>query len=337
MPARRSGLGRGLDAIIPSSPGGQPAHDAGPDRPVEGVLDAAAVVDPAVGTLREVPVDDIDPNRYQPRASFADEDLDDLADSIRELGVLQPLLLRSGTDGRFELIAGERRLRAARRAGLDRVPAVVRTVEDQAALEQALVENVQRSDLNPMEEAVAYRRLIDEFSLTQEAVAARVGRSRPTVANTLRLLQLDPTVQEQVRGGALSGGHARALLSIVDAGVQRQVADQAAAEAWSVRRTEDEVRQIAEAVVPPADEPPVARGEAGPDRAPKGAALLELELLLAEHLDTRVRVQMAGGGRRVARGKIIVEFAGLDDLERIYRAMSPPAGDDDAPSPPIGG
>jgi ParB family chromosome partitioning protein len=294
---RRSGLGRGLGALIPPAPPSTPAA--------------------AADEVREVPVEAIVPNRYQPRAGFDESSLRDLATSIEALGVLQPLLVqrRLQPDGgeQFELIAGERRWRAAQVAGLSHVPVIVRSVEAQQSLEQALVENLQREDLNPVEEALAYRQLADEFSLSHDDIATRVGRSRSAVTNTLRLLQLGPTALELVTAGELGAGHGRALLAIDNAEQQAGLARRAAAEGWSVRRVEDEVKLRLARPVPP--EPPTAPvpTEQPGDRA---AALLELEALLSDHLSTRVSVQLGRG-----RGKVLIEFADIEDLERIYQAI----------------
>jgi ParB family chromosome partitioning protein len=295
---RRSGLGRGLGALIP------------PAEVPSSVPSAAA------DEVREVAVDDIVPNRYQPRAAFDEDGLRELASSIDALGVLQPLLVqrRHGPDGQeqFELIAGERRWRAARVAGLTHVPVIVRSVEAQQSLEQALVENLQREDLNPVEEALAYRQLVDEFSLSHDEIATRVGRSRSAVTNTLRLLNLGPEALELVTSGALGAGHGRALLGIDHPEQQASLARRAAAEGWSVRRVEDEVKlRLARAVAPE----PAAHDDV-PSPGDRAAALLELEGLLSDHLSTRVSVQLGRG-----RGKVLIEFADIEDLERIYQAI----------------
>jgi ParB family chromosome partitioning protein len=289
--ARRGGLGKGLGALIPAGTGETPTATG--------------------GGLEQVPVSAISPNQYQPRSHFDEEELTSLADSIRAVGVLQPVLVRPKGDGTFELIAGERRWRASRRVGLQTIPALIRETDDTAALEQALVENVHRSDLNPMEEAAAYQQLIEDFSMTHEQVATRVGRSRASVSNTLRLLQLPPAVQVMVRDRALDMGHARALLSSPDRSFQEQLAKRAAAEGLSVRAVEDAVREHGGESGAPAPKP------AGTTVTNRPAALLELENLLGDHLDTRVKVTMSG-----KRGRIVVEFSDLEDLERIYRAMA---------------
>jgi ParB family chromosome partitioning protein len=298
--ARRSGLGRGLGALIPTDITG----DSG-------------------SGLREVPVGSIAPNPHQPRAYFDEEALASLTASIAELGVLQPVLVRELAGDRFELIAGERRWRAAKRAGLPSIPVVVREVDEVLSLEQALVENLHREDLNPLEEAAAYQQLMEDFELTQEAVAQKVGKSRSAVANTLRLFQLPPSIQRLVAENQLSAGHAKALLGSPDRAFQEALAKQIVAEGFSVREAEELVRRHQEAV----DAEPEEAGGADEPAAPATAAakrlrppgLLELEELLASHLDTRVTVTMAGSD---GKGKIAVEFGGLEDLERIYRAMT---------------
>ena len=296
MAPSERGAGRGLGALIPT--GGQVG-----------------------GGYREIAVASIVPNTHQPRASFEEEPLDALADSIGRLGVLQPVLVRQIEPDRFELIAGERRWRAAKRAGLQAIPALVRSAQDQESLEEALVENLHREDLNPLEEAAAYLQLQQDFGLTQQAVATRVGRSRAAVTNATRLLQLPGEVQELIAARRLSAGHGRALAGVADASDQLSLARQVVGEGWSVRQLEEHLRS------------PGAAPEAGgasaapkqvrqPDEAPSGAvasesALLELENLLAEYLSTTVRVEI---GER--KGRLTVEFADLDDLERIYHLVT---------------
>ena len=292
--ARRSGLGRGLGALIPPE--------------ATGVSDDQSV-------LREVPVASIRPNQHQPRKHFDEESLTSLSDSVRELGVLQPLLVRDAGGGEYELIAGERRWRAAKRAGLPTVPVVVRGADDMSSLEQAVVENLHRQDLNPLEEAAAYQQLIEDFAMTHEQLATRVGRSRATITNMLRLFQLPPAIQKLVAEGTLSAGHARALLGSPDRAFQESLARKAVQQGLSVRAVEEAVRARAE-----------LDPNAGVTTAPKAprlrqAGMHELEQLLSERLSTRVKVQEAGK----AGGKVVVEFADLDDLERIYRAMTEPA------------
>ncbi|HET7719368.1 MAG TPA: ParB/RepB/Spo0J family partition protein, partial [Acidimicrobiales bacterium] len=234
----------------------------------------------------------------------------------RELGVLQPVLVREdgAQPGSYELVAGERRWRAAKRAGLQTIPVIVRTVDDASSLEQALVENLHREDLNPLEEAAAYQQLIEDFGLTHEEVATRVGKSRVAITNTLRLFQLPPSIQKLVATNELSAGHARALLGTPDRAYQEALAKRAVAEGLSVREVEEAVRARTAAGPDPAQ--PRSEGRAGKLRAP---GLLELEDLLSTHLDTRVKVDM--GARK---GRVVVEFSDLEDLERIYRAMTKP-------------
>jgi ParB family chromosome partitioning protein len=245
-----------------------------------------------------------------------------LTASVRELGVLQPVLVRELGHGSYELIAGERRWRAARRAGLSTIPAIVRTADDTASLEQALVENVQREDLNPMDEAAAYQQLIEDFHLTHDQVATRVGKSRAAVSNTLRLFQLPPAIQKLVADGQLSAGHARALLGSPDRAFQEHLARRAVSEGLSVRDVEEAVRARNELAGAGSAEnaaaaPTSTTGvESGKQRL-RPPGLLELEELFSAHLDTRVQVTMGS-----SRGKVVIEFADLADLERIYRVIT---------------
>lgn len=308
---RRSGLGKGLSSLIPMADATSPGI-SGDGDPV----------------LVEIPVVDIVPNPHQPRVHFDEETLAELAASIAQIGVLQPVLVRRIDDnGRYQLIAGERRWRAARRAGLATVPAVVRTTDDVSAVEQALVENLHRQDLTPLEEAAAYQQLIEDFELTHDDVSQRVGKSRSTVTNTLRLLGLPPAVQHLLADGKLSAGHARALLGTPDRSLQEQLARQAASEGWSVRTVEEWVRNGGSPTPAPTEQPPPATPPA-PKPTLDGAGIsdatrlrppgvLELEQLLADVLDTRVGVQMGA-----KRGKVTIDFADLADLERIYRLIA---------------
>lgn len=302
--ARRSGLGKGLGALIPSD-----------------------VVQEGGSSLQELPLGSIEPNRYQPRDTFDEESLVGLTASVRELGVLQPILVRPTGDDRYELIAGERRWRAAKRAGLPSIPAVIREADDEGSLERALVENLHREDLNAIEEAAAYQQLIDEFGLTQDQVANRVGKSRSAVANGLRLFQLPPGIQKLIVDGRLTAGHARALLGTPDRSFQENLARRAADGGMTVRDVEEAVRTRSELEGHDEAEPTGgAGGDGSSSRRLRPPGLLELEDLLSEHLDTRVRVSMGA-----KRGKVVVEFATLEDLERIYRAMTEP------PEPDSGG
>ncbi|HEV3452059.1 MAG TPA: ParB/RepB/Spo0J family partition protein [Acidimicrobiia bacterium] len=297
--ARPGGLGKGLGALIPT---GAAERVGGP------------AVEPG---LQELPIAAIRPNPYQPRDRFDEEGLGALADSIREVGLLQPVLVRPAGDG-YELVAGERRWRAARRAGLQVIPAIVRQTEDHKALQAALVENLQRDDLNPLEEAAAYQQMIEDFSMTHDQVAATVGKSRAAVSNTLRLLLLPPSIQRALRDDRLSMGHARALLGTPDRAFQESLARRAIKDDLSVRAVEDAVRARNEGT----DDGERARSTTARIRPP---GLLEIEELLAEHLQTRVRIRLRAG----KKGTLAVDFGGLDDLERIYRRMT---GDRGAPS-----
>lgn len=290
-PPNRQGLGRGIGSLIPLGS------------------------EPDVIDLREIPVGAVEANEYQPREIFDEEALVGLTDSVRELGVLQPILVRpsgKGPEGgeSYELIAGERRWRAARRAGLSTIPAIVREINDQTSLEHALVENLHRQDLNALEEAAAYQQLIDEFGLTQEQVAARTGKSRSAVANTLRLFQLPGVVQRMVATGELTAGHARALLGCPKATAQIALAERVVSEGLNVRQVESEVRKALGKSEGVAAEP------VGNLRTPS-AAELEVQDVLATLLDTRVQVQQGSGV-----GKIVISFADDEDLDRIYRAIA---------------
>jgi ParB family chromosome partitioning protein len=286
--------------------------------------------------LREVPIGSIKPNPLQPRSHFDDDTMASLASSIKELGVLQPILVRqSGDEGvdEFELIAGERRWRAARRAGLQTIPVLIQVTDDAHSLEQALVENLHRQDLNVLEEASAYQQLIEEFDYTHDEVATRVGKSRTAITNTLRLLQLPSGAQRLLAEGQISAGHARALLGTPDRGYQEALAKQIVAEGLTVRAVEEAVRARAQpdepeqrpelSVVDDGEElgepervdDDVAPAPSAPRRLPP-PGLLELEELLSSHLNTRVKVDMSA-----KRGKVVVDFATLEDLERIYKLM----------------
>jgi ParB family chromosome partitioning protein len=259
-----------------------------------------------------VPVGAISPNTFQPRSRFVDEELESLASSIRELGVLQPVLLRYIDVDRYELVAGERRWRAAVRAGLASIPAIVRPADDRTSLEQAVVENLHRADLNPLEEAAAYRQLMDEFGMTQDSVARRVGKSRSAVANLLRLFQLPSSVQRLIASESLGAGHARALLAFPDPRVQEELAERVVQEGLSVRKVEELVRA--------ASLRSAERREGGTEEAAapsaKGPAVLAIEELLSDHLDTRVEVARSGD-----RGRITVEFADAEDLDRLAELL----------------
>lgn len=333
----KGGLGRGLSALLPRTP---PPSDAPapavaePDEHVDVQEDAAAAeaqraatalrshdrVDveatrddaSAAATLRTVPIALVDPNPRQPRTTFDDRGLDDLSASIREVGVLQPIIVRPKGD-RYELVAGERRLRASLRAGRTTVPAVVRETADEQLLLDALIENVQRVDLNPLEEAAGYRALLDDLGLTHERLAARVGRSRATITNALRLLTLAPGVQRRIVDGELTAAHARTLAALATADQQERAARTVVADSLSVRATEQLVRELASAPAAPLTARSVATRAARALGADRPAGVLEAERLLAERLDTTVRIEHPASGR----GRIVVEYAGLEDLSRL--------------------
>ena len=297
---RQGGLGRGLGSLIPSEP----------TQPVDN------------SPLRDIPVGDIIPNTYQPRQAFDEEALVALTASVRELGVLQPILVRKHGDGQFELIAGERRWRAATRAGLDRIPAIVRDVDNETSLAQAIVENVQRAELNAIEEAAAFQQLIDEFSLTQDQVATRVGRSRPAIANALRLLQLPVDVQRLIVEGRLSAGHGRVLVT-VDEHDRPALVGRVLSEGLSVRALESIARgdSADPATTTDSSSAPLepAGGASSDDSVgvTKPPALLELEELLGDRFDTKVGITLGN-----KRGRLTIDFADIDDLERIYALMT---------------
>lgn len=304
--ARRSGLGKGLGALIPVGEDG-----TGGRQPL----------------LLDLPVTAIRPNPHQPRSSFDEESMAALTASIRTLGVLQPVLVRPiGTD-QYELIAGERRWRAAQRAGLPSIPAISRQVGELASVEQALVENLHRSDLDPLEEAAAYRQLIDDFGLSHEQLAGRIGKSRAAITNTLRLLALPASVQALVAEGKLTAGHARALLGTPDRSYQEALARRVVGEHLSVRVVEEAIRDHTELG---GNNP--ARGRPVRVQVPRAAGLLELEDLLSNLLETRVAVDL--GGRR---GRLVIDFATVEDLERIYRIMTEPATGGPATGGPVTG
>jgi ParB family transcriptional regulator, chromosome partitioning protein len=262
----------------------------------------------------ELSVTAVRPNPRQPRSHFDEDGLASLTASVREIGVLQPILVRQTDEDEYELIAGERRWRAARRAGMATIPAIIRTASDSESLEQALIENLNREELNPLEEAAGYQQLIEDFDLTHDQLSARVGKSRVAITNALRLFQLPPSVQRLVAEGRLSAGHARALLGTPDRAFQEALARRAANEQLSVRAVEEAVRERAQLAGP--TEAPNPKASPGRLRPP---GILELEELLADHLSTKVRVDMGAN-----RGKVVIEFATLEDLERIYKAMTEP-------------
>ncbi len=318
----RRGLGRGLGALIPTAPAPAPAAGeatsgaAGPDSGA-----GAGGVGEVVGAhFAELPVEEIRPNPRQPRQVFDADALAELVASIREVGLLQPIVVRPVDDGplqgrTYELVLGERRWRAARDAGLTAIPAIVRDTADEQMLRDALLENLHRSQLNPLEEAAAYQQLLDDFGCTHEELAGRIGRSRPQITNTLRLLRLTPSVQRTVAAGVLSAGHARALVSVEDPEEQERLARRTVAEGLSVRALEEAVAVGDSGDRRRPDEPGSRPVRTGSMTAPR---LQDLAGRLSDRFDTRVRVDL---GKR--KGRITVEFASLDDLERIIDLMDP--------------
>jgi ParB family chromosome partitioning protein len=337
---QRRGLGRGLGALIPEAPrpgsttaGGTSVIDAAPgdSRTGDGADGAATAgyqhpassspVDVGPDTslnqvdgayFEEVAVGSIAPNPRQPRRTFDEDALDELAASITEVGLLQPVVVRKISPGRYELVMGERRWRASQRAGLDVIPAIVRETADTDMLRDALLENLHRQQLDPLEEAAAYQQLLDDFGATHDQLAQRIGRSRPHISNTLRLLNLPPAVQKRVAAGVLSAGHARALLGLDDSQAQERLAQRIVAEGLSVRSVEE--------IVALNDDTPDKPSRRARQNKPVAPALLHLSDRLSDLFETRVKVEM---GRN--KGKITVEFATIDDLERIVKAMSPEA------------
>jgi ParB family chromosome partitioning protein len=316
-PARKGGLGRGLAALIPTAP----APGAGAAELVVGAKTSngeAAAHDRLVGAVyREIPIGSVRPNAKQPRQVFDEQALAELTHSIRAFGLMQPIVVRELDPGSYELVVGERRWRAAADAGLERIPAIVRQTEDQAMLRDALLENIHRVQLNPLEEAAAYQQLLEEFGVTHEQLADRLGRSRPVITNTIRLLRLPVAVQRRVAAGVLSAGHARALLALDDPGAQEELAARIIAEGLSVRGTEEAVT-LARGAAPPRQKPAARK----PMQAP---GLQDLAERLSDAFDTRVKVEL---GRR--KGRIVVEFGSVDDLERIVALM---AANDDTKRP----
>jgi ParB family transcriptional regulator, chromosome partitioning protein len=347
---RRRGLGRGLGALIPTAPARESrdgdgarrtpvdvffpdpadstaARGDGGDVPretsVNGTGNGGAAEGPDVALLpvagarfAEIPVDAISPNPRQPRQAFDEHAMGELVESIAEVGLLQPVVVRALHDGRFELVVGERRWRATQQAGLAMIPVIVRDTHDDAMLRDALLENLHRVDLNPLEEAAAYQQLLDDFGGTHEELATRIKRSRPQISNTLRLLKLPPAVQRRVAAGVLSAGHARALLGLADAAAQERLAHRIVAEGLSVRSVE-EIVALGE------DAAPKQRPQHSP--RPVAPRLADIAASLSERLDTRVKVDL---GR--SKGKVTIEFASIDDLERIVSTIAPEAPGDEA-------
>ena len=328
QPAQRRGLGRGLGSLIPTGParpvepdpgrsddtqpevdrtGEQPSYGGGNDASGAATEDRAPEL---VGGsyFTELPPASIVPNRVQPRQVFDEEAMAELVSSLKEVGLLQPIVVRPAGDGSFELVMGERRWRAAQEAGLEKIPAIVRQTGDDAMLRDALLENLHRSQLNPLEEAAAYGQLLEDFGCTHEELASRIGRSRPQISNTLRLLKLSPAVQRRVAAGVLSAGHARSLLAVEDPEVQDRLAARVVSEGISVRGLEEIV-----AVGQTGGAAPAARRT-----RPVAPGLAEIADRLSDRFETRVRVQLGK-----SKGKVTVEFASLDDLRRIVDVMDP--------------
>ncbi len=321
---RRGGLGRGLGALIvdttvPQQDRGEPASGPGDGTAPEGGVGAGSAEPIGRGAIlagtryRELPVDAIAPNPRQPRDQFDEDALGELVRSIHEVGLLQPVVVRETGPGSYELVLGERRWRACREAGLFSVPALIRETGDEALLRDALLENLHRVDLNPLEEAAAYGQLLEDFGATHEELASRVSRSRSHVTNTLRLLQLPPAVQRRVAAGVLSAGHARALLALDDPEAQEALAVRAVAEGLSVRAVEEAVALTRS--------PSSVRSRGARQRGVPTAGMQEISDALSDRFETRVSVSM---GR--AKGRIVVEFASAEDLQRILDTMAPGSG-----------
>lgn len=298
--APKGGLGRGLGALIPTQ--SEPA-------PVAGAVSVDVAAEPSA-VFAELPIDAIVPNPRQPRQVFDEEALAELVHSIREIGLLQPIVVRHTPAG-YELIAGERRLRACKEAGLTAIPAIIRQTEDDALLRDALLENLHRANLNALEEAAAYQQLLADFGCTQDELAQRIGRSRPQVSNTLRLLRLPPDVQRRVAAGVLSAGHARALLSLDSDAAMEALATRIVAEGLSVRSVE-ELILLGEGD----DKPRERRSRTAKQRSGAMAELAsDMQSRMSDALDTRVKVD--GLSKANARGKIVIEVADAEDLRRI--------------------
>jgi ParB family chromosome partitioning protein len=316
MAKSRGGLGRGLAALIPTGPATSTIDDVligGRDHAAGGAGEAphtadGATTDPDAPHYQELPLAQIRPNPKNPRSVFDEDALAELTHSIKEFGLLQPIVVRP-VDGGYELVMGERRWRAAQRAGVETIAAIVRRTEDADLLRDALLENIHRSNLNPLEEAAAYQQLLDEFGVTHEELATRLGRSRPVISNTIRLLGLPVPVQRRVAAGVLSAGHARALLSLEDPGTQEDLATRIVAEGLSVRGTEEAVTLMRT----------TSTRRNRPTRKPLTMpGVADLAARLSDALDTHVKVQL---GQR--KGKIVIEFATVDDLERVVGLMAP--------------
>jgi ParB family transcriptional regulator, chromosome partitioning protein len=312
---QRRGLGRGLGALIPDAPKLAEAiaargNDAYAQPDTAGTRPDVPVEVPGA-QYAEISITAIVPNPRQPRRTFDEDALEELAESIKQVGLLQPVVVRAIGPGRYELVMGERRWRASQRAGLTEIGAIVKQTQDDDMLRDALLENLHRQQLDPLEEAAAYQQLLDDFGATHEQLAQKVGRSRPHISNTLRLLNLPPAVQKRLAAGVLSAGHARALLGLDSLEAQERLANRIVAEGLSVRAVE-------EIVSLGADESPRRRSRATQSAQPTAPGLRRLADRLSDLFETRVKVEV---GRH--KGKIVIEFASPDDLERIVNAMSP--------------
>jgi ParB family chromosome partitioning protein len=295
--SRKGGLGRGLGSLLPIGERGEESS-----------------------IYRELPLAAISPNSNQPRKAFDEESLNALSASIAAIGVLQPILVRAVSEDSYEIIAGERRFRAAKRAGLDRIPALVHNADELSSLERAVVENLHRQDLNPLEEASAYQQLIEDFGLTHETLALRMGKSRVSITNSLRILQLPPSILSMIAQGLISAGHARALLGSPDRIFQESLARKIVEESLSVRSVEEEIRRERDAVTESVSEK-ASRTKSQARVAPRPAVVLELEEILEELFSTRVKVDFVSRDSMIQRGKVVIEFSSLEDLERIYKVM----------------
>ncbi|MEU0401023.1 ParB/RepB/Spo0J family partition protein [Streptomyces sp. NPDC006197] len=332
MSERRRGLGRGLGALIPAAPQERPVErgvaaaklttlprspQAPESAPTWNEPEPVALPEPPAGAyFTELPIDAIVPNRHQPREVFDEDALAELVTSIKEVGLLQPVVVRKIEADRYELVMGERRLRASTAAGLERIPAIVRDTDDEKMLLDALLENLHRAQLNAIEEAHAYEQLLKDFGCTHDQLAERIGRSRPQISNTLRLLRLSLPVQRRVAAGVLSAGHARALLGVEDPEAQDKLAYRIVSEGLSVRSVEEIVSLMG------SEEPASAAKPKGPRAGARvSPALTDLATRLSDRFETRVKVDL---GQK--KGKIVVEFASMDDLERILSTLAPGEG-----------
>jgi ParB family transcriptional regulator, chromosome partitioning protein len=314
MSTKKAVLGKGLSALLPSVSSDQEGGEGAGGTSAAGLYNFEERVR-LLGRVAEVEVDNVRPNPYQPRQDFDEEALEELTASIREIGIVQPITVRALGDGRFELISGERRLRAARRAGLKRLPAYVREADTEALLEMAIVENIQREDLNPVEVALGYRRLVDECQLTQEEVAQKVGKSRSAVANALRLLKLPATVIASLRDGTLTGGHARMLVAVEDPEVQLQMHRRIVDRGLSVRQVEDLVRRYRRRLER-GDGTRTTNGAEKTPPAPRSREALQIEAITGQLRD-RLATQVSIRHRDNGGGRIEIDYYSAEDLERV--------------------